>query len=113
MLSVVQAVLKRAAEAELEDILIGGDGRLRGPFLAASSLVSQVPLRIARLTVVGGQVHQALINKLLQDLELSLGELEGFPIMCLARVNREIHILLRFGIAPVPQGHRATHFAAT
>ena len=72
-----------------------------------------MPLGIARLTVVSWQVHQALINELLQDLKLSLGELKGFSIKCLARVHREINILLRFGIAPVPQGHRATHFAAT
>ena len=72
-----------------------------------------MPLGIARLTVVSWQVHQALINELLQDLKLSLGELKGFSIKCLARVYREINILLRFGIAPVPQGHRAAHFAAT
>ena len=72
-----------------------------------------MPLRIARLTVVGGQIHQTLINELLQYLKLSLSELKGFSIKCLPRVYREIDILLRFGIAPVPQGHRATHFAAT
>ena len=112
VLSMFHSVLECAAKTKLEHILIGGDSRLRLPTEATSSLVSQVPLRIARFTVVGGQVHQALINELLQDLKLNFVELERFSIKCLARVNCEINILLRFRVAPVPQGHRASHFAA-